>query len=372
MQFINLQKQYQLLKNEIDQAVFSVMGKTQFILGEEVFKFEEELKKYTQAPYVVTCANGTDALILALKSIGIGTGDEVITPAFGFIAAAEAISHVGAKVVFCDIDIKSYNIDIANLENKITKKTKAIIPISLFGLVPNINKINQIAQTVGAVVIEDAAQSMGASFEEKKSGNLSQVATTSFFPTKPLGCFGDGGAIFTQDEEIYHRLKKLRSHGQEKKYEHLEVGFNSRLDTLQASILLVKLKYLDFEIKERIKRAHFYYEQLTNIDDFKLPILSQHCVYAQFSVRSKKRDQMIAFLKDRNIPTFIHYPRPLHLQPCFKNLGHREGDFPQSEKAAQEIFSLPFCPYLSKEDQELVIRNIEDFYHETALYHSVL
>lgn len=357
MEFVNLKRQYQQFKNEIDSSIQKVIESSEFILGKEVIDLERNLSNFTESPYVVTCSSGTDGILLALRALEIGPGDEVITSPFTFIAAAEAIALVGAKPVFVDIDEKTYNIDSTKIQSAITHKTKAIITISLFGQPADMDEINRLGQNHKLLVIEDACQSFGASYKGKKSGNLSSIGVTSFFPSKPLGCYGDGGAVFTNDEKLATKIRSLRTHGQGKRYEHQYIGMNSRLDNLQAAVLNIKLKYFSGEIEARQMKAAFYNEGLKHNKKIITPFIKQEIIsaYAQYSVRVKNRAEVILFLQQSGIPTAIHYPKPIHLQECFSMLGGKIGDFPNAEIVSSEILSLPFCSFINESEQAMVI-----------------
>lgn len=349
--FFDIQAQYQAHKAEINAAIQSVLDAGQFIMGPEVKLLETALEKYTGAEHCITCANGTDALQLALMAIGIQPGDEVITTPFTFVATAETIALLGAKPVFVDIEEKSFLIDANLISEKITPKTKAIIPVSLYGQIPDMDAINAIAQEYSKklghkiYVIEDAAQSFGAEYKGKKSCNVSDIATSSFFPTKPLGCYGDGGAVFTNNADISQALREIRVHGQSKRYYHTRVGVNSRLDTLQAAILLVKLKYFNDELKTRQSVAARYDKQYKNSDVLSPIVLPDRVhVYGQYTVRVRNRDAFIADLKSQGIPTTIHYPVPLHKQPAFLEAATH---CPIAERLSDEVVSLPMCLYNS-------------------------
>ncbi|MCK5809213.1 DegT/DnrJ/EryC1/StrS family aminotransferase [bacterium] len=358
MQFIDLKAQYNAYKAEFDAAISGVVQSAQFIMGNEVIHFEKELSSYTGSPHAITCASGTDALLLALMALDVGQGDEVITTPFTFIATAEVISFLGATPVFVDIDESSYNIDPALIEAKITNKTKAIIPVSLYGQIANMHEINQIASHHNVTVIEDGAQSFGAMQNGKKSCNLSTIGCTSFFPSKPLGAYGDGGALFTDDALLAKKIASMRIHGQTKRYTHKYVGINGRLDTMQAAILRVKLSHFDDELQIRNRIAQRYTEALQN--DVITPVIFENntSAWAQYSIRLQQRDALIDALKTEGIPTAVHYPTPLHLQEAFASLDYKEGDFPISEAVAKSIVSLPMSPFLSQEDQETVIKSV--------------
>ncbi|MDR0746431.1 MAG: DegT/DnrJ/EryC1/StrS family aminotransferase [Helicobacteraceae bacterium] len=357
MEFINLRAQYQAYKNEIDDAVHSVFDSASFIMGKEVEILERNLAAFTGSQYAISCSSGTDALLLALMALDIKPDDEVITTPFTFIATAEVIALLGAKPRFADIKEDDCNIDSNAIERLITPKTKAIIPVSLYGYCADFDEINAIAAQYNLSVIEDGCQSFGATYKGRKSCNLSDVGTTSFFPSKPLGCYGDGGALFTNDDLLAKRVKALRNHGQSARYEHSLVGINGRLDSVQAAILNVKLRHFDDELKRREVLRRRYDDALKEVSGVELLKLKgdRASVTAQYSIRVQNRGAMAAKLGERSIPTAVHYPKPLHLQKAFAALGYNRGDFPVSEKIADEIISLPFSPFLTEAEQEIVI-----------------
>ena len=356
--FANLKLAYQEHKEDFDKAISSVVESSAFIMGKPVNELERKLSNYTGAKHAITCSNGTDALLLAMMALGIKPGDEVITTPFTFIATAETIAFLGAKPVFVDIDEVTYNIDSRKIEAKITSKTKAIMPVSLFGQMPDIDTINEIALKHNLAVIEDGAQSFGATYNGKKSCNVSTIGTTSFFPAKPLGCFGDGGAVFTNDDDLAEKMKSMRIHGQTKRYHHKYIGMGGRLDTIQAAILNVKIDHYDEDITRRQQVANRYTELLQN--ELIIPELSGECtsVWAQYSVRVSNRDKVQKVLKEKGIPTAVHYPKSLHIQECFKYLGYNLGDFPISENVSNEIMSLPMNPYLTYEEQIYICKEL--------------
>lgn len=330
-------------------------------MGEEVRLCEQSLATFSGAHYAKTTSSGTTALLLALLALGIKPYDEVITSPFSFIAAAEMITLIGAKPVFVDIDERTYHIDATKIESAITSKTKAILPVSLFGMPCDMDSINRIASSYGLPVIEDAAQSFGATYKRKHSCHLSTIGVTSFFPSKPLGCYGDGGAVFCDDEGIDHKIALLRHHGQSERYTHQMIGINARLDSLQCAILNVKLRHFAEEIQLREEKARFYTE---NLQGMILPYIpkDRSSVYAQYSVRAYNpflsRQRIIESLRQKGVPIAVHYPLPLHLQECFKFLGYQKGDFPMSERVAEEIFSLPFSAFIAQEEQIKVIESL--------------
>ena len=358
--FANLQYQYQLYKDDIDEAIHAVLDKSNYIMGEEVSKLEENLQKFTGAKYAITCSSGTDALLLAMMALGIKPDDEIITTPFTFIATAETISFLGAKPVFVDIDEESYNIDASKIKNVITNKTKAIMPVSLYGQCADMDAINEIAKEFDIPVIEDACQSFGATYNDKKSCNLSTIGCTSFFPSKPLGAYGDGGAVFTDDDEIATKIRMLLNHGQNERYKHKYIGINGRLDAVQAAVLNVKLKHFDKEVKLRDEIGERYSDLLEEANVITPKIHeSNKSVYAQYSIRVEDRESMVEKLTALEIPTAVHYPVPLHLQEAFKDLGYSEGDFPISEKISSQIMSLPMSPYLTEAEQDFIVQAIK-------------
>jgi UDP-2-acetamido-2-deoxy-ribo-hexuluronate aminotransferase len=355
--FANLQNQYKLYKDEIDDAIHSVLDKSNYIMGEEVTQLEKNLEEFTGAKHAITCSSGTDALLLAMMALDIKPGDEVITTPFTFIATAETIALMGAIPVFVDIDENTYNIDPSKIEEKITKKTKAIMPVSLYGQPADIDVIQTIADKHNLKVIIDGAQSFGSTYKGKTDSNLGDISTTSFFPAKPLGCFGDGGAVFTNDEALATKMKSLRVHGQSKRYHHKYIGMGGRMDTLQCAIVDVKLKYYKKDLILRQEVAAKYGETLED-KCLVLPYIDKNTTsaFAQYSVRVKNRDEVQSKLKEQGIPTAVHYPMPLHLQECFEYLGYKKGDFPMSEMVSAEIMSLPMNPYV-KDIEIIHIKN---------------
>lgn len=347
MQFIDLKAQYQQLKKEIDAGIQRVLEHGQYILGPEVAELEEKLATYTGAKYCITVANGTDALQIAQMALGIGPGDEVITPGFTYIATAETVALLGAKPIYVDIDPKTYNLDPNLLEAAITPRTKAIIPVSLYGQCADFDAINAIAARHGIPVIEDAAQSFGATYKGRKSCNLTTIACTSFFPSKPLGCYGDGGAIFTSDDELAKVLRQIARHGQDRRYHHIRVGVNSRLDTLQAAILLPKLAVLDEEMALRQQVAQRYSALLNQAGITTTPYIESHnqSAWAQYTIQVECRDAVQEKLKAAGIPTAVHYPIPLNQQPAVADVA---SPLPAGDAVAQRVLSLPIFPSLDE------------------------
>ena len=354
MEFCDLKSQYQRLKAEIDAGIQRVLDHGQYILGPEVAELEEKLSAFTGAKYCISVANGTDALQIAQMALGIGPGDEVITPGFTYIATAETVALLGAKPVYVDIDPRTYNLDPALIEAAITPRTKAIVPVSLYGQCADMDTINAIAAKHGIPVIEDAAQSFGATYKGRKSCNLSTIACASFFPSKPLGCYGDGGAIFTNNDELAKVIRQIARHGQDRRYHHIRVGVNSRLDTLQAAILLPKLGVLDDEMALRQQVAERYTKHLNQADIKTTPYVEQHNVsaWAQYTICSHNRDVVQEDLKQAGIPTAVHYPIPLNKQPAVANI---DVHLPFGDKVASQVVSLPMSAYLSYADQDRVV-----------------
>jgi dTDP-4-amino-4,6-dideoxygalactose transaminase len=338
-----------------------------FILSPEVQAFEDQIAKYVGSKFAVGCASGTDALLLALLALGVGPSDEVITVPFTFVASAGPIALLGARPVFVDIDPATFNIDENQIQRAITGKTKAIIPVDLFGLTAETAAISELADKHGIGVVEDAAQAIGAKRDGKMAGSTTTMGSFSFFPSKNLGAAGDGGLVTTNDPKINDRLRKLRVHGSPRRYEYEIIGLNSRLDSLQAAVLSVKLKYLDEWAEGRRRNAQLYnelFKQQGLADQVSLPVQPKgfHHVFNQYTIRCKDRDRLRGCLMEKGIPTEIYYPYPLHLQKAFGYLGHNPGDFPQSERACSEVLSLPIYPELAHENLRLVVNTIAEFY----------
>lgn len=341
--FIDLKAQQNRIKDKIDAGIQNVLTHGQYILGPEVIELEEKLASYVGAKHCITCANGTDALQIAQMAFGIGPGDEVITPGFTYIATAETVALLGAKPVYVDVNPRTYNLDVEKLEAAITPRTKAIIPVSLYGQCADFDAINSIAEKYGIPVIEDAAQSFGATYKGRKSCNLSTVACTSFFPSKPLGCYGDGGAIFTNDDELAKVIRQIARHGQDKRYHHVRVGVNSRLDTIQAAILLPKLEILDDEIQTRQNLAEIYSKLLNEAGILTTPFIEDHnqSAWAQYTIQVSNRAEVQEKLKVQGIPTAVHYPIPLNKQPA---VADTSVILPIGDLLAQRVLSLPMNP----------------------------
>jgi len=357
MEFIDLKTQYQRLKADIDARIQRVLDHGQYILGPEVAELEEQLATYTGARHCISVANGTDALQIAPMAVGVGPGDEVITPGFTYVATAETVALLGARPVYVDIDPHTYNIAPALIEAALTPRTRAILPVSLYGQCADLDAINAIAARHGAVVIEDAAQSFGAIYKGRRSCNLSTIACTSFFPSKPLGCYGDGGAIFTSDNELAKVLRQIARHGQDRRYHHVRLGVNSRLDTVQAAVLLAKLAVFDDEMTLRESAARRYTQQLNEAGIGATPYVEPHntSAWAQYTVRVPQREAIQKQLSSAGVPTAVHYPLPLHRQPAFRD---ESPNLPESDKAAHEVLSLPMGAYLSVNDQNQVCRAV--------------
>jgi len=375
MQFIDLKSQYEAIRSSIQQRIDNVLQHGQFIMGPEIKELEERLSSYVGCKYCISCSSGTGALLLSLMAYGIGPGDGIFTTPFTFIATAEVISLLGATPIFVDIDADTFNIDPQKLVEAIegvrngtlrasgipkNVQPKGIIVVDLFGLPADYDQINEIAKHHKLFVLEDAAQSFGATYKGNKIGNLADIAATSFFPAKPLGCYGDGGAIFANDYALTERVRSIREHGKgTHKYDNIRIGINGRLDTLQAAILLAKLEVFDDELSRRQEVARYYSETIADL--VKVPHVPDglRSAWAQYSVLSDKREHYINRLKAAAIPTAIYYPKPLHLQTAFSYLRYRQGQFPVSERTSERIFSLPMHPYLKPDDQDIVRNALE-------------
>ncbi len=366
MEFIDLKTRLATMRGALDERVAAVFEHGRYILGPEVAELEEALAQYVGVKHCVGVASGTDSLLIALMALKVGPGDEVITVPYTWISSAEVIALAGATPVFVDIEEKTWNMDPTLLESAITERTKAIMPVGIYGQTADMDPINEIAARHKLPVIEDAAQSFGATYRGKKSCALSQIGSTSFFPSKPLGGFGDGGALFTDDDDLAEIFRQIRVHGQAGKHYHPIVGLNGRLDTLQAAMLLTAIEYFPAEIKQRQQIAAQYDALFseTNLPGVELPQISGNStsVYAQYTICSRERDALHEKLKAADVPSVAYYSKPLHLQPVFENLGHQCGDFPVTESVAATSLSLPMSAYLTEKDQIKVVKCIQDAY----------
>ena len=353
--YLDLKPQYKALEKQLEARVLEVLKSGQYILGKEAELCEKQMAQFTEAPYCLTAASGTDALLMALLAADVGPGDEVIVPAFTFYATAEVVALIGAKPVFVDVDEQTYNIQPQAIEESISAQTKAIMPVSLYGQVADMDEINALAEAKGLVVIEDAAQRVGAIYNGKKSCNLSSLACTSFFPAKPLGCFGDGGAIFCQSEEMKVRLEQIRNHGQESRYYHTRLGINGRLDALQCAILSVKLERYPWEVEQRQKVATFYNDRFSQIESLSQPLIKEgrDSVYAQYTLRVKNRGAFQKSLSERGVPTSIHYPKGLHQQPAMKAYAPKK-PLKVTETICEQVISLPLYADMPEEHMNYV------------------
>lgn len=358
IQFIDLKSQYQALKSGIDGRIQAVLDHGQYIMGPEVAELEARLAAYTGARHCITCASGTEALLMSLMALDIKPGDEVVTTPFTFVATAEVIALLGAVPVFVDIEPDTCNIDVSKIEAAITAKTRAIMPVSLYGQPADMDEINAIAEKHGLPVIEDAAQSFGAVYKGGKSCNLSTIGCTSFFPSKPLGCYGDGGAIFTNDDGLAQAMREIRVHGQEKRYVHTRIGVGGRMDTLQCAIVLGKMDRFEWEVEQRLIVGARYNERFVE----KMPVVTQRAdrtsVFAQYTVFVKNREEVQAALKALGVPTAVHYPIPLNRQVAYQALSKISGNLTASDLMASQVMSLPMSADLSQEDQNQIIKAV--------------
>jgi len=362
MKFVDLQSQFAAYEPEIRREIEEVLRGAQFIMGPKGSELEGKLAAYVGATHAIGCSSGTDALLLTLMAYGVGAGDEIVTTPFTFIATAEMIALVGATPVFVDIDPKTYNIDAARIEDVVTKNTRGIIAVSLYGQCPEMETILSVGGEYGQFVIEDGAQSFGAERNGRRSCGWPHVGTTSFFPSKPLGCYGDGGMVFTSDDKVADRIRGLRNHGQWERYQHRAIGINGRLDDLQAAVLLGKFPRFPDEVSTRAYMGERYSDRLGDLVGIPAVSPGNTHVYAQYTIRTPRRDDLVAHLRENGIPTAVHYPIPLHLQEAFRDLGYGTRDFPESEAAASEVVSLPMSAFLSEADQDEVIRQVRRFF----------
>jgi dTDP-4-amino-4,6-dideoxygalactose transaminase len=368
---VDLQKQYHKIKQEIDTAMQEVLNTTAFIQGPQVQQFAEALAKYNNVEYVIPCANGTDALQIAMMALDLKPGDEIILPVHTYVATAEVIALLGLTPVFTEVNTDTFNIDVSQLETKITSKTKAIVPVHLYGQCADMEPLLAIAHKHNLHVIEDTAQALGAVYTfsngtQMRAGTMGAIGTTSFFPSKNLGCYGDGGALFTRNKDLAEKIKMMANHGQRIKYHHDVIGVNSRLDTLQAAILNVKLKYLNGYELARNKVASYYDTKLAGISGLEIPRRSANSthVFHQYTLKIKnnKRDELKKYLEEKEIPTMIYYPVPLHLQKAYKRPGFEEGSFPLTESLSKEVISLPIHTEMHEEQQQYIVSCIKDFF----------
>jgi dTDP-4-amino-4,6-dideoxygalactose transaminase len=371
IQMVDLKSQYEKIRNEIDNAIFSVINSTAFIKGPEVKLFEEELQAYLGVKHVISCANGTDALQISMMSLGLKPGDEVITTDFTFIATVEAVALLGLKPVIVDPDQGNYNISIKEIQRAITPKTRAIVPVHLFGQCADMEGIMEIARIHNLLVIEDAAQATGSDYffsggKVKKAGTIGNAGTTSFFPSKNLGCYGDGGAVYTNDDDLAKKLRSIANHGMKIRYHYNDIGVNSRLDTLQAAILRVKLKYLDRYNSARKAVADYYDKAFAGCSGITVPLREKYSshIFHQYTIRIKNgmRDDLLKYLDEHKIPSMIYYPVPLHLQEAYRYLGYKESDFPVSGTLCREVLSLPVHTEMEQDQLEFITQKILSFF----------
>ena len=370
IQMVDLKSQYMKIKPQLDQAINDVLSSTQFINGEHVKSFQNELAAYLDVKHVITCANGTDALQISMMALGLKPGDEIITPSFTYIATTEVIGLLGLKPVFVDCDPENFNISVDEVEKAITKKTKAIVPVHLFGQSSDMKSIMSLAKKYNLYIIEDNAQAIGSDYlgfnQPQKTGTIGNIGCTSFFPSKNLGCFGDGGAMMTNDDELAKKLRMIANHGQSKRYYHDIVGCNSRLDNIQAAVLRIKLKELDQYILNRQKAANYYDQNLKDFDQLTLPFrnLDSNHVFHQYTLKldeSIVRDELIQYLADKNIPAMVYYPVPAHRQKMFSKIPNSCGNMKVTNWLSSRVFSLPMHTELSTLQQDYIIENISNF-----------
>lgn len=370
IQMVDLKSQYMKIKPQVDQAINDVLSSTQFINGEHVKSFQNELAAYLDVKHVITCANGTDALQISMMALGLKPGDEIITPSFTYIATTEVIGLLGLKPVFVDCNPENFNISVDEVEKAITKKTKAIVPVHLFGQSSDMKFIMSLAKKYNLFVIEDNAQAIGSDYlgfnQPQKTGTIGNIGCTSFFPSKNLGCFGDGGAMMTNDDELAKKLRMIANHGQSKRYYHDIVGCNSRLDNIQAAVLRIKLKELDQYILNRQKAANYYDQNLKDLDQLTLPFrnLDSNHVFHQYTLKlddSIVRDELIQYLAEKNIPAMVYYPVPAHRQKMFSKIPNSCGNMKVTNWLSSRVFSLPMHTELSTLQQDYIIENISNF-----------
>jgi UDP-2-acetamido-2-deoxy-ribo-hexuluronate aminotransferase len=357
IEFIDLKAQLRAIRAPVNERIQKVLDHGQFILGPEVTEMETRLQTYTGASHCISVGSGTDALLIALMALGIGSGDEVVTTPFTFVATAEMIVLLGAVPVFVDVEPDTCNIDPELIEAAITPRTKAIMPVSLYGQTADMDEINAIAARHGIPVIEDAAQSFGAEYRARKSCNVSTIGCTSFFPSKPLGCYGDGGAIFVNDGKLADIMREVRVHGQESRYYHTRIGIGGRMDTLQCAVILAKLDAFDWEVEQRIRIGRIYHDMVAEIPGVQAPIVrnDRTCVWAQFTIQADRREEIVQSLKEVGIPTAVHYPVPLHRQPAYKSTTRVTGSLDMSENVSRRVLSLPMHPYLDEATMQTIV-----------------
>lgn len=363
---VNLRRQYHSIKNEVDEKIREVLEGGRFILGENVEAFEEEFARYCGVKYAVGVASGTDALMLCLKALGVGTGDEVITVPNTFISTVDAIYYNGATPVFVDVDSETYTMKVSNIKQKITERTKVILPVHLYGHPVDMDPLLEVAKENNLYIVEDACQAHGAEYKGRKVGSLGDCGCFSFYPAKNLGAYGDGGILVTNDEQIAKRIRMLRNYGEQKKYHHAYIGYNSRLDEIQAAILRVKLKHLDEWVESRRRNARTYDELLSDVPNVTIPSEKSYAKHAYhlYVIRTKRRDELRNWLSYRGISAGIHYPISIHLQEAYRHLGLRRGSFPVTERCSREILSLPMFPELTEDEIRYVFLYIKDFFEE--------
>ena len=361
MEFIDLKTQYRRYRADIDQRIFRVLEHGQYILGPEVGELEKALGQYVAVKHCLTVASGTASLEIALRALEIGPGDEVITVPFTWISTAEAVALVGARPIFVDIDPVTYNINLDAIAAAITPRTKAILPVSLFGQMPDYDRLNALAGGRNLPVIEDGAQSFGATRQGRRSCGVTTIGSTSFFPAKPLGCYGEGGALFTNDDSLAEKMRAISTHGGRQRHLHPFLGTNGRFDTVQAAVLLAKLPHLEEELQERARIGRRYSAALSRRCVVPAEAPGNTHVYAQYTIRIPDRDRVAGQLKAKGIPTAVYYPKCLHEQPVFAGLGYKLGDFPEAEKASREVLSLPMHPFLSENEQDNIVQAVVDF-----------
>jgi dTDP-4-amino-4,6-dideoxygalactose transaminase len=364
IEWYNLRRQNRSLGGQLQQAFAEILEAGVFVLGPQLEQFEKEIANYVGCGHGIGVKSGTDALFMSLSGLGVGPGDEVITTPFTFVSSAEVVVHLGAKPVFCDIDPHTFNLDISQVEDQISKNTKAILPVHLYGLASEMAQLMDIAEKHSLVVVEDAAQALGAEYEGKKVGNWGHAACVSFYPTKNLSCLGDGGIILTDDEELTELLRRLRVHGSAEQYRYTSLGYSNRLDELQAAFLRIKLKHVDEWNQRRRALAERYDQALSKYVTIPASDSGAGHVYHQYTIKTSERDSLRSFLKDQGIPSGVYYPLPLHLQPAYAQLGYREGDFPVAEACSAEVLSLPVDPHLSDDEHEWIVQNVVDFFEK--------